>query len=116
MANSLTATVETMPAMTRDTIANASRSSAMAAAATGAATWSYSNMTFSGSPVKPRMVKKLIASAASRTRIKRENLGLASSGNATDHPHVLRRCQQPPGSSRTGKAKPRRLAPAIVSS
>ena len=43
---------------------------------------SISSNTFNGSPTTPRTVKKLIASAASRTRKSRLKAGRAWSGNA----------------------------------
>ena len=69
------ATCEITPATATDTTANASRSAAIDAAEMAGGTWSASSRTFSGSPVGPRTVKKLMASAARRTRKSREKLG-----------------------------------------
>ena len=63
----------------------------------------------------PRMVKKLIASAASLTRNRRENEGRALSGKATCHPQVRSRCQAQPGTSTSGNASPSRRTSSMVS-
>ena len=51
-------------------------------------------------------MKKLIASAASRTRNRRVNDGRAWSGNATHQPHVRSRCQAQPGRRISRKREP----------
>jgi hypothetical protein len=64
----------------------------------------------------PRTVKKLIASAARRTRNNRMNPGRAPSGNEMAQPQVRSRCQASAGSRMTGSASPRRAALWMVSS
>ena len=112
----VTAKNEMKPAMPMLMMAIASRSRAIDAVVTCGLQRSSSSSTFSGSPVTPRTVKKLIASAARRTRNRRTNGGRESSGNEIAQPQVRRNCQTTLGIRTSGSARPRRFAlPSVAS-
>jgi len=112
----VTAKNEISPATTMLMIATARRSRAMDAVVICGGQRSIRSSTFNGSPATPRTVKKLMASAARRTRNSRPNAGRAASGNEIAQPQVRSTCHTALGSRMIGSASPSCLALARVSS